>query len=286
MPLNHRGYSVSIISGGRELEHFKAEIKEDDPRTISCWIPSAEGQNFEVKCCHTRDGWETMWRLYFDGSMDKAVACHSLRDTPGATKTSSGLWVSPTEIKPYIFSKLVTTEDDSISALTPSDLGTIRVSFWRVEYGKTLGGFQTFTPPTNGPIHEKSKKAGSHVVASGSAQVAATPQSGTLLSYEWIDPRNKPYGTFIFRYRPLDLLRANGIAPCPSPPPNGTNPEVVKVEGDANDSDAEEIRTLEERLNEARARRAGKRRLDGPSGTSKSKQNAMNILGISSPAKS
>jgi len=248
------------------LEQFKTEIQEDN---VSCWIPSVEGEKFKVHCSDDRGGWETMWCLYFDGST-KEAACKAFRGVnPGVPKVRSGFWVSENEIKPYLFSKLALTDDDSVAALTSPDLGTIRVSFWRVTYGETCEGIQTMADASaSGPVHEKCKKGGSHIVAPGSTQVADIPQTGRLIKRQLIDPWDKPYGTFIFRYRPLELLQANGIAPRPSPQPD-TNSDVIKVDDDENDSDVEEIRALKEKLSKARARRAGKRKLEGENENSK-----------------
>jgi len=69
--------------------------------------------------------------------------------------------------------------------------------------------------------------------------------------------------TFIFRYRPLDLLQANGIAPGPAPKERTQN-ESAEIKKGEND-DIEEIRILEERLSVLK----GKRKLDSNPGTSK-----------------
>ncbi|KDQ20515.1 hypothetical protein BOTBODRAFT_183291 [Botryobasidium botryosum FD-172 SS1] len=262
MPLTHRGYSVWISSNGGELEQFGTQIQEDDRSAITCWIPSVEGEKFQ---------------------MSAAFGAFRGND-PGVPKVSSGSWISSNEIKPFLFSRLALTDDDSVATSAPSDLGTIRLSFWRVVYsddfykGRITSADGTVRP--EGPVHERCKKAGSHVVILGSAEVADAPQPETRMSYSWVDPCDKPYGTFIFRYRPLDLLQAKGLAPLPGPGPD-TKHEIVKVEDTESDtgseterdsdsdSGAEEIRALEEKLREARARRAGKRKYPGKSETFK-----------------
>jgi len=135
-----------------------------------------------------------------------------------------------------------------------------------------------------GPVHEKSKKGGSHIVALGNAEVARKPQTGRLIKWKHVDGEDKPCGTFIFRYRPLDVLQANGIAPRASPKPD-KEPEVVKVEDVENDSDIEEIHALKEKLSLARTRRAEKRKLDGKNSTASKrvKMEKMNLSGHFQP---
>ncbi|KAI0772793.1 hypothetical protein BD413DRAFT_612286 [Trametes elegans] len=59
-------------------------------------------------------------------------------------------------------------------------------------FEKTTGPGSTLAVDNIGPVHEKCKKAGVHAVSFGLA--------------------TEPFATFRPRYRPIELLRANGIA--------------------------------------------------------------------------
>ncbi|OJT04173.1 hypothetical protein TRAPUB_5125 [Trametes pubescens] len=61
-----------------------------------------------------------------------------------------------------------------------------------------------------GAVHEKSKKAGVHAVSFGEVKAVEVKKSSTPIGLE-----KEPFAIFKFRYRPLELLRANGIAPLP-----------------------------------------------------------------------
>lgn len=42
MPLELNGYSAHICCDGKELETY--DVRVEDEKTISCWIPSEEGK--------------------------------------------------------------------------------------------------------------------------------------------------------------------------------------------------------------------------------------------------
>ncbi|CDO72099.1 hypothetical protein BN946_scf184962.g42 [Trametes cinnabarina] len=116
-----------------------------------------------------------------------------------------------------------------------------------------------------GPVHEKCKKAGVHTVSFGEA---VEEESNNVNEVDFIGVEKEPFATFIFRYRPLNMLQANGIAPLPPKAAKKrssdqldtkssrggkkcrTEPEVKhepKVEDDE-DEEAEDLAFLEEQL--------------------------------------
>jgi len=95
-----------------------------------------------------------------------------------------------------------------------------------VYVGLETGGYQ-YPAPTTGPIHERSKKAGSHRVAFGQAVYSQY----NAIRVDYID--HNPWLVFRFLYRKRDMLKAQGIlpqSPIPSPSPANSPGPSVKVE--------------------------------------------------------
>ncbi|KAI0664067.1 hypothetical protein C8Q70DRAFT_930135 [Cubamyces menziesii] len=105
-----------------------------------------------------------------------------------------------------------------------------------------------YTPPKVaeiGVVHEKSKKAGVHAVSFGEPVKAA----GTRL-YTTIGEEKAPFATFIFRYRPLELLRANGITPLP-PRPEGRKKRSSDADAHNTSNDAGPSSNKRQRVDDA-----------------------------------
>jgi len=255
MRLTHRQFSAWVSSEGVELPCYKSELQADG-RTMECWIPSAENQTFKVSWTSLRARVETRATVYFDGSQEGA--CSASHIGAGFPRTLSRIHVSANKARPFMFSKIDTTDDDSFADLTPSDLGTIRLSIRRVKLLGLRATPQTYSTmgciSAQTTMHEKSKKAGCHIVGMGPVERAT--QRGR--NYKPIDSHDRPYVTFIFRYRPLDFLQAREIAPPPAPNPTTQQQgDLIEVISETD----EEIRSLRERLNAAEVRKAHKRKM-------------------------
>ncbi|KDQ14885.1 hypothetical protein BOTBODRAFT_32248 [Botryobasidium botryosum FD-172 SS1] len=273
MPITHRGFSAWIKSEGAELTAYNPIV---EGRTISCWIPSEEGEKFKVYWKDIIGGVATRGTIYFDGSPKPATATRVMPGTkPGTTTSKAGARLTETTIKPFLFSKLHTTDDESASSSVSPDLGSIRLSIERVIAKKAstpvkVGG--RFAKQVPGAVHEKSKKAGSHVISYGDEENTGK-RTFTHYKTQPYDPSDtSPWVTFIFRYRPLDLLQANGIAPASTAKTKRNRDKSRKIKSNAgdggiDDADAEEISALEERLRLLK----GKRKLVSDPGTSAKK---------------
>lgn len=57
-------------------------------------------------------------------------------------------------------------DDDSMTICCSPELGTIRVTAWRAVAGERvpIKAERKAPVPSQGPVHEKSKKAGTHIV--------------------------------------------------------------------------------------------------------------------------
>jgi len=118
----------------------------------------------------------------------------------------SGFSTSSTTIRPFSFAPLQLTDDDAFLDSASKDLGEISIQIWRIAVAGI--NYKWGPAPVEQKVHERSKKATSHRVQLD-AEVTRPHRNGRVARR--LD--KEPLLTFIFKYRPLELLQANGIAP-------------------------------------------------------------------------
>ncbi|KAF8655827.1 hypothetical protein AX16_002912 [Volvariella volvacea WC 439] len=247
----------------RKLPMYDIQISEDGER-ITCWIPSESGKEFEV-CYSVDESLPTTGRLFVDGAK-----CDGIYIRPGHSSPARLVHTSVgDERRKLAFADVQVTEDEAyLEQAVPQELGEIRLIVDQVKHKGFISPTTRIkkSDPFKGIIHERSKKALGHCVKLG-ATLAAPP-------FKWNDvARVRTLGTFVFRYRSIEILRANGRAP---PDPNrkrrkrksadetGTasvvNRVVIEIEDDgegAREDDKEKVkqeREREEEISRLRAR--------------------------------
>ncbi|KAF9646401.1 hypothetical protein BDM02DRAFT_3188875 [Thelephora ganbajun] len=232
MVLRLRGYGAWIESDGIPLEEYAVEVKDN---IISCYVCSEEGKKFVLH--FDDDGSHYLEQTIPFGHYGRSIKVkmdgqqvENLWGDSMKKLRSVGVYVGDI-VRPYIFAPITTTDDDDVAARDDPNnehIGTIEVEIRRST--KTGPGITTVngTAPSTRPIHERSKKAGSHRIVLGEGTYS--PQNVVMVSY--ID--HTPWLTFRFLYRKRDILQAQGIIPLsssPSPPPDNLPGPPVKVEG-------------------------------------------------------
>ncbi|KAL1947900.1 hypothetical protein VTO73DRAFT_13624 [Trametes versicolor] len=211
MPLQIDKLSARILSDGKELEIFSAN--HEDEITATGWIASEVSKEFRVQWTDHTGKQSMAVDIYVDGRLAQRLV-HQPCDTENVCK---GIYITEASICPFKFSELILTDDDALlnTKNTSDKLGSIEVVFTRCEgFIAATEPFQTTGFVEIGPIHEKSKKAGVHAVTLG------VPQTMQRIDYQKeYGAEPQPCARIMFRYRPIDLLRANGIAP-PAPKPD------------------------------------------------------------------
>ncbi|KAJ3843923.1 hypothetical protein F5878DRAFT_603367 [Lentinula raphanica] len=255
MPLAFEDFTAWIEVEGSELPLFDVKV---NGREVSCWIPSEAGKNFIVKCATGKRGSSICGDVYMDGKLFMGIAMPA--GVP-QTFTFSGVLTSATTQQPFVFTNLVLTDDDHYLNEASAGLGDIKLVLSHV----TLGGWSSQATyakcNTISKIHEKSKKATGHKVDLGDEQ--SIPHTSKLNA-----TRHDVIVNFVFKYRPLDMLRANGIAP-PAPctststkrSKSAVKTEVLDLTIDAaseDDEDTRRMRSLEEELEQIRRRKRRK----------------------------
>lgn len=208
MPQLH-GYSVTITSHGRDVEHY--DVKLEDPDTVSCYIVSESGMEFAVQYADLQSRRTMKVDVLIDGRM---LASKSAE--PGKTLSIWGSRTSRTTRSTFKFSEITLVDDDDADGLvTPPNIGSIEVKLYRARIEKcrisSRSHYRRSDAPQTGPVSEKSKKGGWHQVSLGRDRRSEWQPSPTKTIR--LDPIDAPYATFRFNYRPRAMLQAENIIP-------------------------------------------------------------------------
>jgi len=202
-------FGARVMIENKEVQHHGMHV---DPakKEVTCWIASEAGKAFSVVWLKLdRDiEYSSAGMLYLDGHYVRLV----FRRCGGPI--SFRHLVSESSYVPFLFSPLVVTDDDTYLDTSPSHtIGEIKLVVVRTTVPEVVAEEHVHQVPPLQVVHERSKKAIAHRVNYGSE--IPRPQ---MTSY-FARPVERIV-TFIFRYRPLEMLRANDIVP--------RNPEPFK----------------------------------------------------------
>ncbi|KZP09231.1 hypothetical protein FIBSPDRAFT_242273 [Athelia psychrophila] len=255
MPLELQGFKVWIALGGTEIACSGIE-KRDDGKEVTCWVASEEGKEFTVNWTKPAHLAKTAMRgpVQVDDIKTGGMLMQEEHEA-GFVYSARGLTISSTSFKPFVFGSLKLTDDDKFLDANPSTrLGDIMLSIWRVQVTSLKEAAQV-TPPQEQHVHERTKKATMHRVKLGNE----TQSSGIIKKATTKDLDKHPIVTFVFKYRPLDVLKANGIVPTPVGTKRKASDEPKQevsedeVEGPDGDKTAE-IKKLEKKLHTLRSK--------------------------------
>ncbi|KIJ98150.1 hypothetical protein K443DRAFT_681021 [Laccaria amethystina LaAM-08-1] len=249
---NHKGW---ISVDNNELPEYGVQYSEDE-KIATCWIPSKVGKNFVI--CWKNDGcsFHTASRIIIDGV--KMGGCCVASLSKPRTSRERGVKTSAATERPFIFSKVELTDDDDFLTASPG-LGEIRLRIDKVEYMGSSTRYRK--PPTlSHKVHERSKKGIVHGTSLGDEVETKQENRRRTRTIEHL-------ATFVFKYRPLDVLQADGIAPNDTPTA-AVQPEPSKVEDVAESSGslAARKRALMEELRQIEELESRKRKSDGAEG--------------------
>ncbi|KAK2460249.1 hypothetical protein APHAL10511_007638 [Amanita phalloides] len=252
---------------------------EDNEKLVSCWVPSEAGKTFSV-CWQnlepsttdtggdvTIDGISVGGRIRYKGSKIKTEYSEYLTSATTCcgfsfsriTYTGSSYHL-PLGRHPSL--TLSHPDDDAYLNTTVSNLGEIKLEVWSIVIGEKIPVSER-TVTSDMKVHERSKKLGAHRVKFDTKTVAPTQICSATSTSRM--------ATFIFTYRPLDILQANGIAPLPAPAEQerGNNkrktPEDdvdIKEEASDEEDDLDDrVQKLKDELKRLESRRSKKRKV-------------------------
>ncbi|TFK27507.1 hypothetical protein FA15DRAFT_170953 [Coprinopsis marcescibilis] len=224
MPLRIRDISTWVEVDGRELQqHFSYN---PDKRTAECWIPSEEGKAFAVCWRNLDRGSDTGTRLVIDGMNIKGTHLYPFLKKPGNgiridTHKQTGVQTSLATERPFIFEKHSSISDrcsvpsgneaarqTPVTNLGGDKLGMITVIVSElasrdksraVEMRTAVPGW---LPGQAANAFEAQINGSEHVVRLGENKDTAA------CSYRQRYHRVRDIATFIFRYRPAEVLRS------------------------------------------------------------------------------
>ncbi|KAJ7933791.1 hypothetical protein B0H13DRAFT_682637 [Mycena leptocephala] len=203
MRLEANGFEAWINIDDCEVEQFQPKTVEY-PTGQTSWIASEVNKGFSIHWRNTDVFCQTAARIWVDG-----IECAGeIILGPNREASVSGRRTSGSTVSPFKFSPLNLTDDDAfLDSVGHKDVGLIRVEIWTINMAGTKP-FSNIAAPVETKIHERSKKGGSHQIKFGQEVIHAT-RSAAIIEYL----ENSPLVTFTFKYRSIDLLRADGLAP-------------------------------------------------------------------------
>ncbi|CAA7269554.1 unnamed protein product [Cyclocybe aegerita] len=199
---------VWIQVDGKPVELY--DVTHDQvKRETTCWIASEVGKKFAVWCMLTRKAHhDRLFSIHLDGYPAGERSCR--KGLVNVPVERSYLRVSKSTVRPYSFGSLILTDGESGEGQS-RDIGNIKV----VASECTMRDHPLCPQPERysklppiGVVNERSKKALQHQVEYGAAE--QLPRSKSIY-YNKL--KNDELEIFIFRYRSLAMLQANGIAP-------------------------------------------------------------------------
>ncbi|KAJ7879592.1 hypothetical protein B0H14DRAFT_3858440 [Mycena olivaceomarginata] len=206
-------FSAWVCIDGEKAPEYDVKISEDG-RTVTCWIASELGKEFSVHWTNSSFAGCTAGQVRMDGAEcgGKVIYGNVLPFTAVLNGFTDGA-----TLRKFMFSSLGLTDDDAyLGGAALPDLGVIELYIFPAALA--------VAPPVGaGPalsalkVHERSKKAVTQQITLGQTEQLAAPMAVFTAA-----PVGPNIVKFLFKYRPIDILRANGIAPQPAraqPPP-------------------------------------------------------------------
>ncbi|KAF8900903.1 hypothetical protein CPB85DRAFT_1394525 [Mucidula mucida] len=261
--VKHNSISAWINVDGAPLSEYGEEVISADDKIV-CWVPSEAGKEFTVNIRHELCSFDVASYVYVDGKYIGGGYLHPFHADGKDSTCVSALATSATTERNLLFAALDLTDDDTLLGSDVSaELGEIKVEHWHVMMGEKIP-FRPHQYQETGPVHERSKKAISHRTQLGASSSTGfrTQQKATAVTRLL---------TVIFRYRPLGMLQANGIAPPAAPVPSTSSSgsrkrsltpddDVINISDEDSDADAARIAKLEAELKRLRnAKRPSKK---------------------------
>ncbi|KLO12085.1 hypothetical protein SCHPADRAFT_905446 [Schizopora paradoxa] len=252
MPSNNN-YTFKVFADGVALNEYEREVRDN---VCSCWIASDAGKSFYIHWTGPVTDVGLKCTVSLDGTILRSQIVLPGRAIDSIIK---GCMVGTSTLKLFAFSKVSLTDDEAIAAPDQnlSELGTIELCVTRVQLTKSEGRTSNAAPPklNDAAIHERSKKMSMHRITFQGTEELTTP-------YEFYTARtleSVPHARFVFKYRPREFLRAQGIAPednaLDRAPENVMDDQVLDVQdAEQEEQNRREILETQRQMQELQAR--------------------------------
>ncbi|KAF8150092.1 hypothetical protein B0H34DRAFT_732399 [Crassisporium funariophilum] len=195
----------------RELTEYSVEYSEDY-MSASCWIASEEGKSFVINWRDIVRTHDSMGRTSVDGvrcGLAKGINRKGYKKDIAQERDTAqqmGVATSSSTDRLLVFSKIDMTDDDLyLHSHMPRIFGEIRLEVSYVEKGPRQE-LELKPYKVENKIHERAKSLTQHHTKLGnSVETQKKPAHSVKVK--------GPLRVFIFKYRPLEVLKAMGIVP-------------------------------------------------------------------------
>ncbi|KAF7376503.1 hypothetical protein MSAN_00066200 [Mycena sanguinolenta] len=245
-------FAAWVSIDGKETQEYGIEVSEDG-KSVTCWIASELGKKFSVHWQNISYKGDVSGRIHMDGT-----SCQSriLRGEKLPSATMLDGVVNGHSVKPFVFSSLELTDDESfLDRASHQGLGLIELRIVPIRITKKTQEIYSHPFPnafSEVKVHERSKKAITQQITLAEPEFVAIP---------YMRSRTEVIGPdlikFSFKYRPADILRANGIMPSSQQLKRKASSEMLHAPTPDryDEADAKEEKMLRERLNVLEAKR-------------------------------
>ncbi|KLO12077.1 hypothetical protein SCHPADRAFT_905440 [Schizopora paradoxa] len=279
----HKGFNALVRVDKKALEEYVVETKDD---SVTSWVVSEEGQIFDVE-----------WRVEEHDAFYAAYLEVEGIPISGRTHCANerkhcwfGKRINDSEIRPFQFSRLNLTDDESqVLRASSNPTRSIIIRVFRIRKRETnrssskSGGHKRLQAPHvadpedldgNAEVFEKTKILNPHVI-SFSQQTRKMPRCTDKSHYKRVGNKDQPFFTFKIFYGPREFLRAQGIIPLEqerrhvslSPPTGNASAKLRELE----------LRMAEVDRQQAELQREMSR-LRGPAGSGPIKREAKPVI--------
>ncbi|KZO98585.1 hypothetical protein CALVIDRAFT_562034 [Calocera viscosa TUFC12733] len=199
-------FQAWITVNGNRLPEYDPQY-DPDTNTWTCWIPSEVGQRFVVHWRNFGKRATTGAYVYVDGEFADGKLL--MKDNAAQSTFVNGKRTASATIARFYFQPIVLTDEENPFLLeddnTVNSIGEMKVI---INKGRNAGiaAYRHGTVKPARAVNERAKKAGAHRVQYAD-EVNDTDDIGAMFRP---DQATMPL-TFIFKYRPKDMLQAMGI---------------------------------------------------------------------------
>ncbi|KAF4596139.1 hypothetical protein EYR40_008175 [Pleurotus pulmonarius] len=279
-------FTAWVTIDGEETPEYNVEIS-DDGKEATCWIASQVNKPFEVHWRVEANHVATVGDVRVDGKSASGKVVHpSVEMSQNGSVT--GVPISRTQIRPLMFSATELTDDDSYLNVGASpELGSIVLEIKNIVIIDTPSQYEPKDTQFENKVHERSKKLGAHSARLGEPQYKPMRYASGV--------RCGRVAMFTFRYRPLDILQAQEIAPPPNsskrkadstPDEDDANVdkkptilEIIELDDDGNEDVESELKALQARMDILKAKQVKKERAEPSAKRVKREHNPVFIQG-------
>ncbi|KAJ3843086.1 hypothetical protein F5878DRAFT_721733 [Lentinula raphanica] len=222
---------IAVDGAARCLETHCAEARYGgSTASASGWIPSEAGKKFSIYWHNAKRDIALEAVVSIDGvECNRHVmlaASDDFRDRPDTVRVSYTRTSEATR-RDFIFSVIQLTDDDEWLPLVDyTKFGVITLELWRLQVNRVVR--QQLQHDSYAPVvlesqvlHEQTKRGGTHHVRFGNEYRASRP-TVDMVDAQKLD--RTPYVSFSFRYKPYDILLAQGVIP-----PRVVRPQAIPI---------------------------------------------------------